>query len=658
MCGIFGFVIGTGEHSEEKEVKELVKCLFEQSYSRGKEASGLAIRSNNRISLFREAMSAVELIKYKNFQAWLDDELKLLTDSNGKISGPLTIMGHARLMTNGMQGINENNQPVYTDDTVVIHNGIIVNDAELTKKHKDITRKADVDSELLPLLIDKYTSEGSSTTEALSKIFDEAQGQISTLIIRADTPGVLVGTNFGSLYTFNSETNKFFLCMSEGNFLEVARKKSRLLERVFSDHSVNRLTPRQGFLVDEAGTATALDFKSLKKRPGKPNISRPQISQQIQLFDFQESSRERRENLTRCTKCILPETMPGINFDDDGVCNYCRRHTPYKAKGLDALQTALEPHRRTDGKPELIMGFSGGRDSSYGVHYVREQLGINVVTYTYDWALVTDVARRNISRISSKLGLEHVLISADIKKKRAYIRKNINAWLSSPQLGMVPLFMAGDKLYFYYYNQVKKNLGLDIAISCGNHFEKTDFKSGFCGVYNDNKRNDGKSWRPYDVSIAKKLKYLNFFAWHMGTNPGYWNSSLLDNAKGFYASYIMKHNFLWLFDYIPWEEATIDNVLAEEYNWETASDTKSTWRVGDGTASFYNYIYYTVAGFSEHDTFRSNQIRDGVITREKALALATRDNNPRFESILEYSHLIGFDFDHALATINQMPKLY
>ena len=50
---------------------------------------------------------------------------------------------------------------------------------------------------------------------------------------------------------------------------------------------------------------------------------------------------------------------------------------------------------------------------------------------------------------------------------------------------------------------------------------------------------------------------------------------------------------------------------------EFAKDSKTSWRIGDGTASFYNYIYYTIAGFTEHDTFRSNQIREGVISRDQ-----------------------------------------
>ena len=41
----------------------------------------------------------------------------------------------------------------------------------------------------------------------------------------------------------------------------------------------------------------------------------------------------------------------------------------------------------------------------------------------------------------------------------------------------------------------------------------------------------------------------------------------------------------------------------------------------DGTAAFYNYIYYTVAGFTENDAFRSNQIRAGVLNRSEAARL-------------------------------------
>ena len=57
--------------------------------------------------------------------------------------------------------------------------------------------------------------------------------------------------------------------------------------------------------------------------------------------------------------------------------------------------------------------------------------------------VITDLGRRNISRMCSELGVENITISADITKKEKDIRKNLIAWLKSPNLGMVSILTAG-----------------------------------------------------------------------------------------------------------------------------------------------------------------------------------------------------------------------
>ena len=42
--------------------------------------------------------------------------------------------------------------------------------------------------------------------------------------------------------------------------------------------------------------------------------------------------------MKRCTKCILPETFPGIEFDEEGECNYCRDYQPVEVLGVEELQ--------------------------------------------------------------------------------------------------------------------------------------------------------------------------------------------------------------------------------------------------------------------------------------------------------------------------------
>jgi glutamine---fructose-6-phosphate transaminase (isomerizing) len=262
--------------------------------------------------------------------------------------------------------------------------------------------------------------------------------------------------------------------------------------------------------------------------------------------------------------------------------------------------------------------------------------------------MITDLGRRNQARLCGKLGVEHILVSADINQKRSYIRKNVLAWLKRPQLGTVPLFMAGDKQYFYFANQMRRQLGLDLIVLAANPLEETFFKFGFCGL-------PPSLTRP---TLGEQFKLASFYGREFILNPAYINTSLADTLWAFASYYTIPHNYLRFFKYLPWDEKIINSMMHEYYDWEVATDTKTTWRIGDGTAAFYNYIYFSIAGFSENDTFRSNQIREGVLSRADALNIVSRDNQPRFESIQWYCDSIGIDMADALGRINQTPKLY
>jgi glucosamine--fructose-6-phosphate aminotransferase (isomerizing) len=348
--------------------------------------------------------------------------------------------------------------------------------------------------------------------------------------------------------------------------------------------------------------------------------------------------------------------MPYVDFDAQGVCAYCRNYKPLRSHGREALEKLVAPYRRTDDRPDCIVGVSGGRDSMFGLHYIKTVLGLNPVAYTYDWGMVTDLARRNVSRICGKLGIEHILVSADIPQKREYIRKNVDAWLERPRLGTIPLFMAGDKAYFYYLNKTREQLGVKLSFLCENPLERTDFKTGFCGlppvIHDPN--------HAYSLPPSHKLGLAAYYAKEFALNSSYINSSLIDSVKAFAFYYVAKHDYYNLYRYVDWNEDTVASTLLGQYDFELAEDTQTTWRIGDGTAAFYNYIYYAIAGMTENDTFRSNQIRAGAIDRERALDLVERDSKPRFQSIDWYLRTIGLDksLEKVLEIIERAPKLH
>ena len=60
-----------------------------------------------------------------------------------------------------------------------------------------------------------------------------------------------------------------------------------------------------------------------------------------------------------------------------------------------------------------------------------------------------------------------------------------------------------------------------------------------------------------------------------------------------------------------------------------------------------------MAGFTEFDTFRSNQIREGSLSREEALRLVEIENRPRYQSVKWFLDVIDLDFDKTISRINQ-----
>ena len=673
MCGILGLSIKDKNQVHSGDIVGILRKLMVLTESRGKEAAGIAVLFGDNISIYKRNVVASALWKDKEFVSIVNNSLDNHSNSPGQYQG-VTLIGHARMVTNGDSSNNDNNQPVIKNGAVCVHNGIITNDKDLWTAYPELNRLFDVDTEVLISLIRKYYRE-LSLPAAVCKAFGLIKGTASIAMLFDDSKYLLLATNNGSLYTCFNDENSHLIFSSE---LSILNRLSlcRQFNKVMGQSNIERLEANAALIVDienlnisRFSLTNGAQEPAISENPGNHQINnyspqkagsarqpivranstlRPEILQEWYL----ENSRE-IDNLRRCTRCILPETVPFIEFDDHGVCNFCNNYHKINERGQTELREILQPFRSKDGSPDCIVPFSGGRDSSFGLHYLKTVLGMNPIAYSYDWGMITDLARRNQARICGKLGIENILVSANIGEKRANIRANILAWLQKPNLGMVPIFMAGDKQFFYHANKLMQRTGIKLVVYLFNPLEKTDFKSGYCGVA---PRFDEKS--VYYLSLLGKTKILSFYALQYIRNQHYFNRSFFDTLGAFLAYYVMNQPHIPMYYYKRWDEQEIESTLIKLYEWETAVDTKSTWRIGDGTAPFYNFIYYTVAGFTENDTFRSNQIREDMITREQALQQVIIDNTFRYESLKWYFDTLNIDMKDTLEKINRIPKLY
>jgi glucosamine--fructose-6-phosphate aminotransferase (isomerizing) len=684
LCGIFGLLISEKLNLSPKELMQIVTNMFKLSESRGKEASGLALRFKESIYVLKEPITSSKLVQTDNYKNLFTKTLKTEDYNDSQLQAPILVLGHSRLQTNGQSEINTNNQPVVKDGAVGIHNGIIVNDDKLWKSFPALKKKYDVDTEVFLSLLQLFRAQGKSIVDAIRLVFENIEGSASVAVQLDDENNLVLATNTGSLYMAFSENEKILVFASEKYILQQILS-NKLLSSMFTGKSITQLKAGQGYLLDlnlSRKQVFLLKDDSADDNPvdilkSKANIIElydqqtpplPDASQYLLHEDIKQTMIKNWENLyssenvlKRCIRCLLPETMPYISFDEEGLCSYCRDYETRGnyLKGEKALEEFISQYRNNSGEPDVLIGFSGGRDSAFGLDYIKNTLKLRPITFTYDWGMVNDLARRNQARVVGKLGIEHIVISADIRTKRVNIRKNLKAWLKKPDLGMVPILMAGDKQFYYYFHKVRKQTGIKLFIFCGGYEGEEGtglFKYGFCNVTTQGNKNALK--RMTGISRKNKLKIMYYYLSQFIKNPAYINMSIIDTLFAYYSSYVLKDDYLYLFHYLDWDENTIVNTITEKFNWERETDTIATWRTDDGTAAFYNYIYLTMAGFTEFDIFRSHQIREGKLTRAQAYEIVKEENKPRFKSIEWYGQAIDFNMNKAIEIINKAPRRF
>ena len=92
-----------------------------------------------------------------------------------------------------------------------------------------------------------------------------------------------------------------------------------------------------------------------------------------------------------CARCVLPESFPGISFDENGICSECHKHERHWAEwksGLPARQAVLDQlcqdARRRHKQFDALVPFSGGKDSTYVLYNATQDLGLHCLAFTLD----------------------------------------------------------------------------------------------------------------------------------------------------------------------------------------------------------------------------------------------------------------------------------
>lgn len=314
-----------------------------------------------------------------------------------------------------------------------------------------------------------------------------------------------------------------------------------------------------------------------------------------------------------CRKCTISNQRPRIQFDEHGVCSACN-FAAFKQVNIDwkkreeELVALCDRFRRGDGRYDVIVPCSGGKDSAFVAHQLKFRYGMNPLTVTSAPLLYTDIGRTNLEAMIAR-GLDNLKVTTNgiITRKlvalcfehmgdpfQPFVYGATNLPLQISAQMDIPLLMYGENGEVEYGGDMK------------NAFKPTRDISD-----HDKHYFSGKSpefWSQYGISeadlkpfMAPPVEALR----KVGTEIHF---------MGYYKLWDPQENFYYCQEHTGFTT-----------NPERSEGTYSKYAsLDDKLDGFHYYLGFIKFGIGRATSDAAHEVRDNKITREEAVALVRR----------------------------------
>ena len=158
-----------------------------------------------------------------------------------------------------------------------------------------------------------------------------------------------------------------------------------------------------------------------------------------------------------CKKCTVSNQRPRITFDENGICSACnfavyKRKIDWKLREKKLIELCNK-FRSKDGRFDVLVPCSGGKDGSFTAHQLKHKYNMNPLCVTWSPLQYTLIGKKNLESFI-KSGFHHILGTPDYKVTR--------------KLTELSLKEIGDPFQPFIYGQV--NFPLIIAVKYGISF--------------------------------------------------------------------------------------------------------------------------------------------------------------------------------------------
>lgn len=337
--------------------------------------------------------------------------------------------------------------------------------------------------------------------------------------------------------------------------------------------------------------------------------------------------------MKRCATCVLPSTTPGIVFDTKSVCNYCTTYERFRYQGEQNLLDTLDAHRNTEKKYECMVNVSGGRDSAYTLLKIKKDYGMKVLAVNYKNPFTHIQATKNIRNMVKALGVDLVTFRHKSHIHESCFKNNLIAWFKNPSPAMVPMMCIGCKIIWKEIIAIARRYDISMIINGGNPHEYTSFKKELLHVSQQEGLTSTyvKNIRGLVMESVKNLSYLKP-QYVPVLLKGYLFANQYSIGTRLYGKGIERVD---LFHYIEWNEKEIISRITEELQWDYPHDLDSTWRFDCKIGHLKDFMYTKTLHMTEKDDFYAKLVREGLISRNKALERLCTENKLHLNIVRE-----------------------
>lgn len=297
-----------------------------------------------------------------------------------------------------------------------------------------------------------------------------------------------------------------------------------------------------------------------------------------------------------CSRCIYDENIPGISFDENGVCNYCHqidkmaKEYPDDEQGEKLLYQIVETiKKKGKGKKyDCVVGVSGGCDSSFMLYKMKE-MGLRPLAAHFDNTWNSTIATENLKNVLKSLEVDLFTIVVDNKEYDdiyiSFMKAGVKDIDAPTDIGLAATLRIAAEKYGINY------------IMEGHNF-RTEGISPLGTLYMDGKYIESvhNQFGSVKMRTYPNMKLGRFLKW-----------MILKNIKMIRPLY-----------YINYKKSEAMELLSEKTGWKWYGGHHLENRF---TAFYHSYFLPRRFGIDTRSNGYSALVRSGQLDRQKALEL-------------------------------------